>query len=110
MKKACEREKTAQLFKVQIPPGSLGYRRLCMQRNQRDAKGLLTDLDSIPSQMTNIKKWRGGPRAPAGSPASRETNSSLTFYKTPKAAGEDGLSPNGDEQEADGHVWTGPGL
>lgn len=81
-----------------------------MQRNQRDAKGLLTDLDSIPSPVTNIKKWRGGPRAPAGSPASRETNSSLTFYKTPKAAGEDGLSPNGDEQEADGHVWTGPGL
>lgn len=56
--------------------------------------------------MISIKKWRGGPRAAEGSPAYRETNSSLTFYKTPRAAGEDGLSPNGDEQEADKHVWT----
>lgn len=57
-------EKTAQLFKVQPLPGSLGYRRLWMQRDQRDAKGLLTDLYSTLCQRTNIKKCRGGPRAP----------------------------------------------
>lgn len=130
IQKACEREKTARLFKVQILSVSEAAGGLQWKGSREIPKAILETCTVFPSRRpTPRTKGRGGARAPACSPASRETNSNLTFYKTPEAGRwkwsvskwrwTSILSLHLPWPEADKHIspvvsqpfiWMGPGL
>ena len=86
IEKPCEREKTTQLFTVQILSVSEAAGGFKWKGSREIPKAVLQTCTVLPSRWpTSRNEGRGGARVPACSPAPRETNSNLTFSKTPEA-------------------------